>query len=100
MGRQPSKPVTILLSPGENIRPAPLFCANVYCGRRLFNVSRDVQVTIHSCRGIHWSDAPSDVTVVEVKCHHCKTYHYLYTPESLRAAAAMETALEHAIVNT
>lgn len=98
MGRRSQRYITILLAPGENLRPMPLFCINVYCGYRLFNVSRETQAVLNDCRGIHWTDVPEDVTVVEVKCHSCKHYYYVYTPESLVSAIAMQDQLDNANV--
>lgn len=87
MRRRGREDVVILLAAGESIRPIRLNCSNVmYCNyRRLQMVNRTVRMMLVGNKGIHWSDVPSGVTVLEIKCHACGWYYKIYTPDSERA---------------
>lgn len=87
--------VVVTLKPGENVRPVGLKCIYPFCRRTMMKVSRDVELVIDHNKGLHWSDLPDDVTVVEHKCRGCDYYYKIYTP----ATPDAETELLRAVNN-
>lgn len=82
--RHGKKWVVILLKPGETRRPEKLRCE--WCHRLLFMVNKEVLLVIKDNKGIHWSELPADITVVEYKCRGCDYYYKVYTPQNDKAA--------------
>lgn len=87
--------VVVTLKSGENVRPVGLKCIYPFCRRTMLKVSRDVDMVIDNNKGIHWSDIPDDVTVVEHKCRGCDHYYKIYTPSTASAQQALQRAVNN-----
>lgn len=94
MMRHDVKNVVLILAPGESQRPKRLRCVNSYCGRTMMTVNREVALTLEDNKGIHWADVPDDVTVVEHKCRGCNYCYRIYTPETPKAKAELNTMIQ------
>lgn len=88
------KYVVVILAEGESQRPRRLLCVNNYCRRTLLMVNRDVKLVIDNNKGVHWSDLPEDVTVIEYKCRGCDFYYKIYTPETSEARRNLNTMID------
>lgn len=88
--------VVILLKGGETINPIRLACVNkMNCYHPfMMKVNREIAAVIEDNKGIHWSDIPDDVTVIEHKCRSCDYYYKIYTPRTVKAESAVKTMLE------
>lgn len=80
--RHGKKNVVVILAPGESTRPVKLKCIYPFCGRTMMAVNRDVALVLDNNKGVHWSDVPDDVTVIEHKCRGCDYYYKIYTPRT------------------
>lgn len=85
--------VVVILVPGESVRPVRLKCIFMHCGRTMMMVNRDVELVLENNKGIHWSDVPQDVTVIEHKCRGCDYYYKIYTPETKQAVRELNTVI-------
>lgn len=95
--RHGKKFVVVILAKGESIRPIRLKCIYHHCGRTMMRVNRDVALVLDNNKGIHWSDVPDDVTVVEHKCRGCDYYYKIYTPETVKAEQDLKVEFDTVI---
>lgn len=91
--------IVLILKPGESKRPERLVCVDVWCKRTMATVNREIDVKLENNQGIHWSDVPEDVTVIEHKCRGCPRMYHIYTPQTARAKAeTMDIINEQSVV--
>ena len=97
--RHGKKWVVVMLKAGESIRPIGLKCVYVYCRRTMMKVNRDVELVLDNNKGLHWSDVPDDITVIEHKCRGCDFYYKIYTPKTLKASEELVERLNKTAKN-